>query len=157
MSINKGKAFENQFKRDWLKLGDSSCDRLPDIMSGYKAISGISDFIAYKYPKIFYAECKVVENGNTFVLSRLTQYDKLITKKGITGVIAGAVIWFVEKNKVVYVPIETFEKLKQDGMKSFNIKYLETNEYYAVDIPSIKKRTFMDSDYSVLIREGVQR
>lgn len=152
MPINRGKAFEGQFKKDWLRMKNSTCDRLPDIMSGYKAMSGICDFITYKFPLIFYMECKVIEKGNTFALTRLTQYDKLITKANIPGVRAGAVLWFTEKDKVVFVPITTFKKLIADGAKSFNIKYLETGEYEAIDIPSVKKVTFMDSDYSILCK-----
>ena len=46
----------------------------------------------------------------------------------------------------------------KDGKKSYNIKWLddENNTYDAIEIPSIKKRVYMDSDYTVLqnLEEG---
>ena len=49
MSTNYGKAFEQKFKADFLKtVPNSTIDRLYDTMSGYKAISQISDYIGYK-------------------------------------------------------------------------------------------------------------
>lgn len=46
--------------------------------------------------------------------------------------------------------------MKEDGKKSINIKYLETQEYKIYEIPSKKLRVFMESDYSVLmnLKEG---
>ena len=85
-------------------------------------------------------------------MTRLSQYDKLITKGNIPGVRSGVVLWFTEKEKVVYVPINTFKKLKEDDAKSFNIKYLDTGEYTCIEIPSKKKVTFLESDYSILCK-----
>ena len=39
--------------------------------------------------------------------------------------------------------------MRGDGLKSVNVKNALDN-YYIIDIPSKKKRVFMDSDYSVL-------
>jgi hypothetical protein len=82
----------------------------------------------------------------------------MIEKKGITGVVAGAVIWFYEheKDNIVFVPIETFEKLKNEGKKSFNIKMIGTEDYPCTVIPSVKRRTFYDSDYSVLLKNTIK-
>ena len=151
-----GKKFEQKVKEDWLKLKDVSVDRIYDTVNGYKAISNISDFIAYHYPNIFYLECKT-KKGNTFSLAEFRQLDKLKQKVGIKGVRSGIVIWFYEhENCILYVPTSTFIKLEVDGKKSFNVKYIGGNEYPNIVIPSIKKRTFYDSDYSVLfnLEEG---
>lgn len=40
--------------------------------------------------------------------------------------------------------------MKKDGKKSVGIKSLEEG-YNIIEIPSVKLRTFMDSDYSVLL------
>ena len=40
--------------------------------------------------------------------------------------------------------------MKEDGKKSFNIKMLKENTYRIIEIPSVKKRVFLDADYSVL-------
>jgi penicillin-binding protein-related factor A (putative recombinase) len=155
MAANYGKQFEQKFKEDFLKLNGSTIDRLYDTTFGYKSIKQVCDFIGYVMPNIFYLECKSVQ-GNTFPLSKLTQYDKLKEKVGIPGVRAGVIIWFYDHYKVVYVPISTITKLKNDNKKSINIKMLDENLYYLIDIPSKKLRIFLDSDYSVLLnlRDG---
>lgn len=149
MAVNRGKQFEKKFKTDFLKIPGATIDRIFDTVSGYKSVSNICDFIGYKYPNILYAECKSIK-GNTFPLSNLKQYNRLIEKKNIEGAITGVILWFIDHDKVLFVPITTFEKLKLDDKKSFNIKMINSNDYQCIVIPSIKKRTFLDSDYSVL-------
>lgn len=150
MADNVGKKFEQKLKEDFLKIPGATIDRIYDTTNGFIGIKNICDFIAYCYPNIFYLECKTIK-GNTFPLTNLKQYDKLLAKKNIKGVIAGVVLWFYEHDKVLFVPIKTFEKLKENNQKSFNIKMVGGQEYPSVVIPSIKKRTFMDSDYTVLL------
>ena len=150
MATNRGKQFEAKLKADFLKtVPNSTIDRLYDSVSGFKAISNISDFIAYKKPCIYYLECKS-HLGNTFPLVNLTQYEKLKVKVGIPGVRAGVIIWFIDHDRVIYVPISTITKLKEDGKKSVNINNIEKEGYKILNIPSVKKRVFLDSDYSVL-------
>lgn len=118
-------------------------------MNGFKSISNISDFIGYIYPFEFYLECKSTE-GNTFPLSRLTQKDKLATVMNKKGVNAGVVLWFIDHNKVCYVAIEEILRLEELGKKSINIKMVGDSDYNVHEIPSIKKRIFLDSDYNKL-------
>lgn len=148
MKQNLGKKFEEKFKNDWLKIPNSSIDRLYDTMNGYKTISQVSDFIGYVFPNIFYLECKSI-NGNTFPITNLTQYNKLVKKVGIKGVRVGVVIWYKEHERVIYVPISTLTQMIKDGKKSVNIK--EIDNYRIIEIPSKVRRTFLDSDYSVLL------
>ena len=150
MGDNLGKKFEVKFKEDFEKIPGSTIDRIYDVTNGYFGLRNICDFIGYVYPTIFYFECKSI-NGNTFPLSNLKQYNKLITKKGIKGVKAGVVLWFKDHDKILYIPIETFEKLIEDNKKSYNIKYLNEDEYKVIIIPTIKKRLFLSGDYSVLL------
>ena len=100
-----------------------------------------------------YLECKS-HLGNTWNWSYFTQYEKLLAKKDVKGAIAGVVLWMVDHDKVVFLPIQEVEKMKADGLKSFNIKMLEEKSYNILQIPSTKKRTFLDSDYSVLMKIG---
>ena len=144
-----GKKFEQKLREDWEKLEDSVIVRLFDVMSGFKSISNISDFIGYHYPNIFFIEAKTTQ-GNTFPLDRLTQYKDLLKVAGKKGVRAGAIIWFRDHKKVIYVPVLTFKKLYEDDKKSVNIKMLDTKEYNIIEIPGEAKRLFIDSDYSVL-------
>lgn len=149
MPTNYGKAFEAKLKEDFLKVEGSTIDRLYDSVSGFHGIKNISDFVGYLYPNIYYLECKS-HNGNTFPLANLTQFDKLKEKIGIPGVRAGVVLWFIDHKKVIYIPISTFIKLKEDEKKSFNIKMLGNEDYFSLEIPGKVKRLFIDSDYSVL-------
>ena len=156
MANNKGKQFEVKFKEDFKRsFPNSTIDRIYDTTNGYKTISNISDFIGYNYPNIYYLECKS-HQGNTFPLTNLTQYDKLKAKVGIKGVRAGVVLWFIDHDKVCYVPISTITQLKKDDKKSVNVKMLEDKSYNIYEIPSVNKRVFLDSDYSILadLKEG---
>ena len=148
MAKNYGKEFEQKFKSDFLKLGDCTMDRLYDITTGYKSIKQVSDFIGYKYPNEFYIECKS-HRGASIPMANITQYDKLKEKIGITGVRAGVILWLIDKDKVLYIPMSTVKQLKEDGEKSIGIRHLDG--YNIKEIPSIKKRVFMDSDYSILL------
>lgn len=57
------------------------------------------------------------------------------------------------EDAIFYIPIQTIIKMKQDGLKSFNVNKHDFEKYPVVKIPSKKKRTFYDSDYSVLMGE----
>lgn len=149
MSTNYGKAFEQKFKADFLKtVPNSTIDRLYDTMSGYKAISQISDFIGFSKPNIFYLECKS-HKGASIPFDNITQYSKLLKKVGIPGVRCGVILWLIEKDKVYYIPVSTIKQMKKDGKKSVGISAVDN--YNIIEIPSVKKRVFMDSDYSVLL------
>lgn len=151
MAINKGKAFEQKFYQDWKKsFPEGTINRIYDTMNGYKSISNVSDYIGYSYPNIMYLECKS-HRGNTWNFNYFTQYEKLLEKVGIKGVIAGVILWMIDLDKVVFLPVEEVKKMKDDNCKSFNIKMLEEKVYNIIEIPSVKKRVFMDSDYSVIM------
>ena len=148
MSINYGKKFEERFKKDWVASTGGIIIRLFDNTSGYLSISNISDFICYKYPNIFFIECKS-HKGASIPIEKITQYNKLITMSNILGVRSGVVLWLYEKDKVLYVPATTLQKLLLDGEKSVGVRHLETENI--IEIPSKKLRVFMESDYSVLL------
>ena len=147
MALNKGKQFEIKFKEDFLKIEGSSLDRLYDLMNGYKSMSQICDFIGYIYPNILYLECKS-HKGACIPIENITQHEKMKKKIGIHGVRTGVILWLYEKDKVLYIPSATIEQLKKDGEKSIGLRHLE--KYNIKEIPSIKRRVFMDSDYSIL-------
>lgn len=156
MANNYGKQFENLVKAQFSLIPNAVIERLYDTTNGFKGITQPADFLAYVYPNFFYLEVKVIQTGNTFDLSRLTQYNKLVEKAGVRGVRAGVILWWVDKHKIAYVPVNTVKQLLADSKKSVNVKYLETNEYRLIEIPSKLKRVFMESDYSILttLEEG---
>ena len=151
MANNRGKQFEAKFKEDWLKAFPGTfIFRLADQMNGYKVTSqNPCDFVCFSKPSLFLMECKSHE-GNTFPLANLTQYERLVSYSGIPGVRVGVLIWFIDHDKVVYVPAKTIKKMKEDEKKSVNIKTIGKDGYRFFEIPSVKKRVFMDSDYSIL-------
>lgn len=104
---------------------------------------------------MFFIECKS-HLGNTFPFSELRQYNDLLKVSGIKGIRSGVVLWMIDHDVVVYIPVSTVKLMKADKKKSFNIKDLDNDKYRIINIPSKKKRVFMDSDYSVLthLREG---
>jgi hypothetical protein len=150
MAQNRGKAFEQKLKEDFSKISGAYIYRVPDQLGGLKGQIGICDFIGFCYPSIFFLEAKTIL-GNTFPITNFTQFDKLMSIPDVRGVHRGVVMRFQTHDTVVYVPLTTFVKLKQDNKKSFNIKYIDSKEYECLVIPSVKKRVFMDSDYSVLL------
>ena len=151
MANNLGKKFELKVREDLRKIDGISSDRLVDAQNGFFGVRNVSDLIFYRFPFICYGEIKS-HKGNTFPIENLTQYDKLLEKKGIKGVRAGVILWLIDHNHVIWIPIETFEKMKSDGLKSFNIKMLtkNPNNYKFYDIPSTLRRVFMDTDYNKL-------
>lgn len=155
MGISRGKQFEDKLKEDFSKIPGSHIERLYDVMTGYKSMRSRSDFVAYVYPNQFWIECKS-HYGNTFPFSGYRQYDDMLEVAGIKGIRSGVVLWMIDHDCVIYLPVRTVEKMKADGKKSFNIKDLDSDKYRIIKIPSIKRRVYMDSDYSVLtsLEEG---
>ena len=150
MSRDRGKEFELKFKKDFIRtVPDSSIDRIYDSVSGYKSVSNIADFICYKFPNLFFIELKSCK-GASLPFLNITQYDKLKDKVGILGVRAGVILWLYEKDIVMYIPISTITKMKNDGKKSVGLKAIKEG-YNIKIIPSVKKRVFMDSNYSCLL------
>ena len=149
MTSDYGKKFEEKFKNDWKEsVPDSIIVRLYDVTAGFMSVSTISDFICYKYPNIFFIECKT-HKGASIPFTAITQYEKLISVCDIQGVRTGVVIWLYEKDKVFYVPAKTLKQLKDDGEKSVGLRHF--GKYHIIEIPSEKLRFFMKSDYSVLL------
>lgn len=155
MAQNRGKEFEARFKQQFLaSFPNSFILRLPDQVSGYKyTSSNICDFIGYAKGKLYLIECKT-HLGASFPLSNLSQYNKLLPYVGIPGVRVGVVLWLIDKDKIFYVPISTVIQMKIKNKKS--ISYKDIDKWRIMEIPSIKKVVFMDSDYSVLdmLEEG---
>ena len=157
MSSTIAKDFEDKFKEDWDKsFPGTVCIRLYDQMTGYKTVSqNPCDFICYNYPNLYMVECKT-HKKNTFPFSEFPQYDRLLPYAGKNGVRAGIVLWFLEHDTIVYVPVKTVEQMIKDGKKSINIKDVSNTVYNIKIIPSTKKRVYFDSDYTLFatLQEG---
>ena len=83
----------------------------------------------------------------------LKTLDQDITNyEGLNDIRRGVIIWFIDHDKVIYAPISEITKMKKDGLKSINVKTLK--EYNMVELDSIKKRVFLETDYSKLLEVG---
>ena len=161
MSRNLGKQFEDKFKQDWNRTFPSSIlIRLPDQQSKYYGSSrNPCDFILYVNWNFWMIECKT-HKGNTFPWTKFPQYDLLkdIPFNDSLGSHGGVVLWMYEyDNAIFYLPIQTIKQMKKDGLKSFNVRLHDFEKYPAIKIPSVKKRVFYDSDYSILMEEVCQK
>ena len=150
MISNYGKKFEEQLKKDLSKLVGAFVYRLPDQQSGYVGTSqNPCDFLLYKKPNLYLLECKSI-HGNTFPISNLKQYARLIKFVGVDGLYCAVIIWFVDHDKILYVPIDAFRELIDNGYRSVNINKLEQLNNRYVDVPVTKKRIMCEGDYSFL-------
>lgn len=149
MGRNRGKQWETKVREDFMRtFPDGTIDRLYDPVGGYIGVRNICDFIAFYLKNIFYLEVKSID-GNTFPFVNLTQYDKLTKKVGIPGVRAGVIIWFKDHDIAIYAPIKTIQQMKQEDKKSININK-DLGKYRIFEIPSVKKRVFLECDYTLL-------
>lgn len=148
--VNRGKQFETQFANNWKKCFPKTfIFRLKDDTSRHKGSArNPCDFFCMPKDKLFMIETKT-HYGNTFPFADFPQYESMLTYRGCSNLIIGVVIWFIDHDRVIFVPLDTVTKMMQDGCKSVNIRKLDGYDY--IEIPSKKKRVLMDSDYSILI------
>lgn len=153
-----GKKFEDRFKQDYQRCFPGTLlYRLPDQMSGYKETSGNPcDFLAYPGDCILMVECKA-HKGVSIPFSAIPQYERMLDYKNLYKTNIGVVVWFYEKDIVVWVSIEEMEKMVLDGEKSIGLRMIDSKKpykkaYNIITIPSKKLRTFMETDYNYLVK-----
>lgn len=155
MARDRGKEFEDRFRKDWLEtFPESFLYRIPDQMSQYKGTSSNPcDFLAYMDGILYMIECKS-HAGASMPFSEMPQHERLLEFGGIKGVRRGFILWLYEKDWIKYIPEETITQMKKDGEKSVGLRH--DGKYHMIDIPSKKLRVFMKSDYTILkdLKEG---
>lgn len=150
MSENYGKKFEQQFFHDAAQIDHILILRLPDQQSGYYGSSrNICDFIIFRNKKLFFIELKSI-GGNTFPFSNFKQFDKMMQLPTVEGVVKGLIVWFKDHNRVLFFDLNVIDDMIKEGLKSININKIDESQY--IEIPSVKKRVLMTSDYSQLFR-----
>ena len=102
-------------------------------------------------------ECKATK-GSSINFSKIPQYDRLLDYKGLYKTYPGVVVWFYEKDTVIWVSIEEMEKMVTDGEKSIGLRMIDEKKpykkaYNIITLPSIKLRTFMETDYNYLVKQ----
>ena len=169
-----GKEFERQVYKNFSEVDGVSIDRVPDQVTRYKgSSSNICDFIVYQKPTLLYLECKSTHGASFSIHSvpkpdkkgelhgfygdiRDGQWDGLSEKSKINGVRAGIILWFVDKDVTLYIPIEILNILRDNGFKSINYnidteKFISDTNYKGnkeiIKVSGNKKRTLFDYDF----------
>ena len=153
MANNKGKKFEDIVKKAFEKVEGVSIDRLRDAPRKLKGVDNPSDFIVYKKPHEVYVECKS-HKGNTlpFVCIREEQIKGMTEKAKIEGVKAGIIIWYIDHDQTVWVPINEVVSMREEGYKSINIKDLNYPRNI-IRIEGTKKRVYFDYDMEKFLED----
>ena len=169
MAKNRGKKFEEVIQEAFKKVPDTSVVRLHDKTTGYLASSNHCDFIVYKKPYELHIECKSV-HGNTLSIHSIpkpdkkgvlhgfygnitdTQWEGLLEKSKIPGVIAGVICWWVDKDTTMFIDIRLLEELRKRNYKSINycapfaLEDIEGLSDMWTWVIGKKKRVFFDYD-----------
>ena len=153
---NLGKAFEDRIKKDWLRcFPNTLCYRLPDQQSGYAGGGGSNpcDFFCFTGNELLMVECKA-HAGMSISFTAIRQYDKMLGYKNLKNVYPGVLVWFYEKDTIIWVSIEEMEKMVTDGEKSIGLRMMKENypkKYRIINIPAAKLRTFMEANLNYLV------
>ena len=153
-----GKKFEARFAQDYKRcFPNTLLYRLPDQQSGYSGGGSQNpcDFFCYPGPCVLMVECKA-HKGLSIPFNAIPQYERLLDYKGKYKTFPGVVVWFYEKDTVIWVSIEEMEKMVTDGEKSIGLRMIDEKKpykklYNIITLPSKKLRTFMETDYNYLV------
>jgi Holliday junction resolvase len=158
MDSSIGKKFETRFAQDWKRCFPGTLIyRLPDQQSGYAGGGSANpcDFMCYPGNCVLMVECKAHAKAS-IPFSAIPQYERLLDYKGKYKTFPGVVVWFYEKDVVIWVSIEEMEKMVTDGEKSIGLRMIDEKKpykksYNIITLPSKKLRTFMETDYNYLV------
>ena len=157
--VNKtdiGKKWENKFKATYEKqFPDTLIYRLPDQQGGYAGEGGSNpcDFLCYPGDCVLMVECKA-KSGISINFNEIRQYEPQLKYKGKYKTFPGVLVWFYEKDIIIWVSIEEMEKMVLDGEKSLGLRMLKDNykkKYRIINVPATKLRTFMEADINYLV------
>ena len=163
MAENLGKKFEQKVREGFERVDGVSIDRVHDQTTRYKGSTNICDFMVYRKPTLYYIECKSVQ-GNTLSIHSVPKPDKkgvlhgfygnitdaqwegLLEKSEIPGVMAGVMCWWIDKDVTRFIPIRMLKSMRDEGAKSIRYDVIATNGYFAQSIRGEKKRKYFDYD-----------
>lgn len=124
--------------------------RLPDQVSKFKETSkNPCDFIAFNNGILWMIECKETQEG-TINFSKMSQVDLLPDYCIYKDVQPYFIIWFSKKDKVIAVRADEAARIRASGEKSISLKMLNDEAYNIIDLPGIKKRVYVEADFTVL-------
>lgn len=150
---NKGKAFENNIKKAFLAVPDTSVDRVNDNTGGYYGVKGICDFIIYHHPGLYYIECKSI-HGDRFPFIKVTdtQWEGLLEKSKIKGVTAGVILWYIDHDITVFIPIKELERYKKEGNRGLNYKKITKLDVFFIE--GKKKKVYFNYDMTSFLESA---
>jgi hypothetical protein len=162
---DKGKAFEDAFRKSCEKYLDISIDRVNDNMSGYLGVDGICDFIVYRKPYECYVECKS-HNGNILPFACIipkkkestrkrqqkSKFERMLDKSKIDGVTAGYLIWLIDKDVTFFLDVRDLEYARSQGYKSIGyhndrvFSFPENTSDRSFEVTGKRKRVYYNYD-----------
>ena len=153
-----GKKWENKFASTFEKqFPDKLIYRLPDQQSGYAGEGGSNpcDFLCYPGDCVLMVECKAIK-GASINFSEIRQYKPMLGYKGCYKTYIGVLVWFYEKDQIIWVSIEEMEKMVADGEKSIGLRMINEKKpykksYNIIKVDAQKLRTFMEADLIKLV------
>ncbi len=175
MAENRGKKFEQIIQSCFQEVNNTSVVRLHDQTTGYRGSSNHCDFIVYHKPYELHLECKSV-HGNTLSIFSNPKSDKhgvlhgfygnitdaqwqgLLDRSIVPGVVAGVICWWVDKDVTRFLPIQLLEEAYLLGQKSIRYDdddlYVQRDKSFtAIPINGKKKRIFFEYDMEEFFNE----
>lgn len=128
--------------------------RLYDVTTGYKNQNNICDLIVYNDGTLNLIECKAI-HGNTLNFKshiKKNQWDGLLEESYKPGVNAGILVWFIDWDITLFIPIGVLEEMKIKNYKSFNVKK-DINKVEKLYVEGIKKRVFFEYDLKSFLED----
>ena len=153
-----GKRWESKFESTWAKqFPGTLIYRLPDQQGGYAGEGGSNpcDFLCYSGDCVLMLESKA-HKGASISFNDIPQYERQLKYKGRHKTFTGVLVWFYEKDMIIWVSIEEMEKMVNDGEKSIGLRMIDEKKpykklYNIVKVDAQKLRTFMEADLIKLV------
>jgi len=152
---NVGKPFEDEV-REALDRTDAYSLRLYDPPPYLKGIANPCDIIVYRQGIFYMFECKSVHGNRLPIFSNdptgqhiygnisNAQWDGLTEASHHRGVVAGLLVWWVDRDVTRFIPIQTAQAVRDRGDKS--IKY-DAELAGSYTIGGHKRRVYYDYDF----------
>ena len=155
MSKNQGKGFETEVQTAFEMVTDCVAHRLKDQIGQYRNVSNPCDFFFYHMPYLYAIECKSTK-GASLSFSDIREQEQIMDLHEIAqkrGVVAGFMIWFIDKDITVFVRhdivYDMYLESKRGGRKSIalaDILKLSSEDFHIIQ--GKKKRTYFTYDVS---------
>ena len=160
MAVNRGKQFEAQVQAGFTALPDTYCLRLIDPQAGYAGVYNICDFVVYHKPLVMFLECKSVHTNTLSIYSndpkkkygKITngQWEGLVDASRYDGVVAGYIVWFVDRDITLFVTAQELKRLRDGGEKSL---HCDKHRDHCIEVSGKKKRVLFNYDMGSLLQK----